>query len=89
MIIIGDNAWNKLTADQQAVLIEAGKITMAYNQEISEAAEQAALDTLIANGCNVVYVEDKAPWAEACSAVIAKSIVGYEDLYQQLLDLAG
>ena len=89
MIIIGDNAWNKLTADQQAVLIEAGKITMAYNQEISEAAEQEALDKLIAGGCNVVYVEDKAPWAEACSGVIAKNIVGYEDLYQQLLDLAG
>ena len=89
MIIIGDNAWDKLTADQQAVLIEAGKITMAYNQEISEAAEQEALDKLLANGCNVVYVEDKAPWAEACSGVIAKSITGYEDLYQQLLDLAG
>lgn len=89
MIIIGDNAWDKLTADQQAVLIEAGKITMAYNQEISEAAEQEALDKLLANGCNVVYVEDKAPWAAACSGVIAKNIAGYEDLYQQLLDLAG
>ena len=89
MIIIGDSGWNKLTADQQAVLIEAGKITMAYNQEISESAEQEALDTLIANGCNVVYVEDKAPWAEACSAVVATNIKGYEDLYQQLLDLAG
>ena len=89
MIIIGDNAWGKLTADQQAVLVEAGKITMAYNQEISESAEQEALDTLLANGCNVVYVEDKAPWAEACSAVIADNIKGNEDLYQQLLDLAG
>ena len=89
MIIIGDNAWNKLTADQQAVLIEAGKITMAYNQEISAAAEQEALDTLIANGCNVVYVEDKAPWAEACAAVITENTKGMEDLYQQLLDLAG
>ena len=89
MIIIGDNAWGKLTADQQAVLIEAGKITMAFNQEISESAEQEALDKLLANGCNVVYVEDKAPWAEACSAVIAENIKGYEDLYQQLLDLAG
>ena len=89
MIIIGDTAWGKLTADQQAVLIEAGKITMAFNQEISESAEQEALDKLLANGCNVVYVEDKAPWAEACSAVIAENIKGYEDLYQQLLDLAG
>ena len=89
MIIIGDNAWNKLTADQQAVLIEAGKITMAFNQEISEAAEQEALDKLLANGCNVVYVEDKAPWAAACSGVIAKNIEGNEDLYQKLLDLAG
>ena len=89
MIIIGDNAWGKLTADQQAVLIEAGKITMAFNQEISEAAEQEALDKLLANGCNVVYVEDKAPWAAACSGVIAKNIEGNEDLYQKLLDLAG
>ena len=89
MIIIGDNAWGKLTADQQAVLVEAGKICMAYNKEVSAAAEQEALDKLIANGCNVVYVEDKAPWAEACADVIAKNTQGYEDLYQQLLDLAG
>ena len=85
--VITDNAWAKLTADQQAVIMEAGKLTQAYNAEISEAKELEVLEQLKAEGCNVVEVPDMAPWAEACAKVISENTADQAELYQKLLDL--
>ena len=86
-VIITDNAWNKLTANQQAVLYEAGALAQQFIAELSAGAEQEVLDRLIAEGVNVVDVPDKTPWAEACAAVIASATAGLEDLHKTLLDL--
>ena len=85
--VITDNAWAKLTADQQAVIMEAGKATQAYNAQISEEKENEVLEQLKAEGCNVVEVTDKAPWAEACAEVISENTADQAELYQKLLDL--
>jgi len=87
--VITDTAWAKLTPDQQAVLLEAGRLTQAFNAELSEGAENEVLEQLIAEGCNVVEVTDKAKWAAACSDIITKSSAAHADLYQQILDMAG
>lgn len=50
-----------------------------------EGAEQDVLDGLRAEGVNVIEVEDKAPWVEACSDVIAQYTTGdLADLYQKI-----
>ena len=85
--VITDNAWGKLTKDQQAVIMEAGKLTQAYNAAISEEKENEVLDQLKAEGCNVVEVADMAPWAEACAKVISENTADQAELYQQLLDM--
>ncbi len=85
--VITDTAWDKLTPAQQAVLMEAGKEVQAFNQQLSQSAEDEALEELKAAGCNVVDVPDKTAWQEACSKVIADNTKGLEDLYQQLVDM--
>jgi len=87
-VVITEEAWNKLTADQQNILMEAGKAAGEYNKEISEQKENEVLDGLRASGVNVVDVDDKTPWQEATKQVIADNTKGQEDLYQQILDLA-
>ena len=87
-VVICDNAWNKLTEAQQAVLMEAGKLAQEYNASISQAAEDEVLAGLKSSGCNVVEVTDKAPWQEACAKVIADNTSDQAELYQQILDLA-
>ncbi len=87
--VITDTAWAKLTPAQQQVLIEAGKLTQAFNAELSEGEENKVLDQLKADGCNVVEVTDKSEWAAACSEIISTSSAAHPDLYQQILDLAG
>lgn len=84
-VIITDNAWNKLTEAQQQVIMEAAAYAQSFNQEYVEEAEQEVLDGLIASGVNVIEVEDKTPWVEACSAVIEQYTTGdLADLYEQI-----
>ena len=87
--VITDNAWGKLTENQQAAIMEAGADTQAFNAELSETAENKVLDELKASGCNVVDVPDKAPWQEACAKVISENTSDQAELYQQLLDMKG
>ena len=86
-VIITDEAWDKLTEEQQNILVEAGKYASEYNKKISEEAENKVLDELKAEGCNVVEVTDIAPWQEACKDIIESSTANNKELYQQILDL--
>lgn len=85
--VITDNAWNKLTENQQAAVMEAAADTQAFNADLSETAENKVLDELKSSGCNVVNVPDKAPWQEACAKVISENTSDQAELYQQLLDM--
>ena len=85
--VITDNAWNKLTENQQAAVMEAAADTQAFNADLSETAENNVLDELKSSGCNVVDVPDKTPWQEACAKVISENTSDQAELYQQLLDM--
>lgn len=85
--VITDNAWNKLTENQQTAVMEAAADTQAFNADLSETAEKKVLDELKSSGCNVVDVPDKAPWQEACAKVISENTSDQAELYQQLLDM--
>ena len=85
--VITDNAWNKLTENQQAAVMEAAADTQAFNADLSETAENKVLEELRSSGCNVVDVDDKAPWQEACAKVISENTSDQAELYQQLLDM--
>ena len=86
-VIITDEAWDKLTENQQAAVMEASKLASEYNRKISEEAENKVLEELKAEGCNVVEVTDKAPWQEACKKVVEENTAAYADLYQQIVDM--
>lgn len=86
-VIITDEAWDKLTENQQNAVMEASKLASEYNRQISEEAENKVLEELKAEGCNVVEVTDKAPWQEACKKVVEDNTSAYADLYQQIVDM--
>lgn len=86
-VIITDEAWDKLTEEQQNILVEAGKYASEYNRQISEETENQVLEELKAEGVNVIEVDDITPWQEACKDVISSATADYSDLYQQILDM--
>ena len=85
--VITDNAWAKLTENQQAAIMEAGADTQKFNADLSETAENKVLEELRSSGCNVVDVDDKTPWQEACAKVIKDNTSDQAELYQKLLDM--
>ena len=86
-VVITDEGWNKLTPEQQDIMMEAGKVASEYCRQISEEKENEVLDQLKAEGCNVVEVTDVAKWQDAVKDVIAEQTKGQEDLYKQILDM--
>ena len=86
-VVITDEAWNKLSADQQQILMDAGKAASEYNRSISEQKEKEVLDELKNEGVNIVEVDDVTPWQEAVKKVIDENIKGQEDLYKQIVDM--
>ncbi len=86
-VIITDEAWDKLTEEQQNIIMEAGKYASEFNRKISEESENKVLEELKAEGVNVIEVEDITPWQEACKDVITSSTADNAELYQKILDM--
>ena len=85
-IVVATPVWDKLTKDQQNILIQAGKYAQENNKKNSQAKEDAVLKELRDGGCNVVEVKDLAPWQNAVKDVIKDNTKGLEDLYQKILN---
>lgn len=87
-VIITDDAWDKLTEEQQDIFMQAAAYTEKFNKEISEENENRVLEELKADGVNIVDVDDITPWQDATKDIIEESTKGNEELYQQILDFA-
>ena len=86
-IIITDNAWNKLSAEQQGWIMEAAAYASQVCREKVAEIEKTTFEKLEAMGAKVVEVEDKAPWVEACQPTIKANTEKLADLYQQLVNM--
>ena len=86
-VVITIEAWDSLTEEQKEILMEAGKYASEFNRKISEEAENEVLQALKDEGINIVEVTDPTPWQEAVKDVVAEQTAGFEELYQQILDM--
>lgn len=86
-VVITDEAWDRLSEEQQDILMEAGRYASEFNREISEEAENEVLEELREEGVTFTEVDDITPWQEAVSDVIESETADYADLYQQILDM--
>ena len=87
-IVITDNAWAKLSEDQQNAIMEAGKYASSVCKDKVAEIEGETFDKLAELGCTVIPVEDKTAWVEACQNTIATNTADQAELYQQILDMA-
>lgn len=87
-VLVSEDAWNKLSEEQQKAVEEAGKETSAYAKEVSEKEESESIERLKGKGVKFTEVTDFAPWKEACAGIISEYTKGMEDQYKQITDLA-
>ncbi len=86
-VIITDDAWDELTAEQQDVIVKAGEYASEFNKRVSEEAENKVIEELKAEGVNIVDVPDKTPWKEIAKDVIEKETANNKELYQKIVDM--
>lgn len=86
-VIITEDAWNRLSPEQQKAVTEAGKAASEYCKTLSNQIEEESKERLMEKGVVFVAVSDKQPWKEACAEIISQYTKGYEDEYKQITDL--
>ena len=84
VILISEMMWNTLSAEDQAIMREVADMTEVYNRAEIEAADQAAYDSLKANGVQILELEDQAAWVEAMGPVYEKHGKDFLDLIAQI-----
>jgi TRAP-type C4-dicarboxylate transport system substrate-binding protein len=84
-MIITDNAWNKLSEEQQGWVVEAAKYASQVCREVSESKENETLEALKAEGVTVIEVADKTPWVEACQNTIKANTASEQEAYDKIL----
>ncbi|MFD1780835.1 TRAP transporter substrate-binding protein [Fredinandcohnia salidurans] len=84
-ILASSKAWEKLSEDDQNLLLEAGKETQEYVKERSQQADDEALAELKEKGVEIIEVEDQKVWQDAVQPLYEKHGAGYEDLIKQII----
>ena len=88
-VIITDEAWAKLDADQQAAVMEAGVFASQFCKDSIQELEDAAKADAVAEGAVFVEVADPGVWQESCAALVDELglIEGYEAEYESIIGL--
>ncbi|QTL97192.1 DctP family TRAP transporter solute-binding subunit [Iocasia frigidifontis] len=84
IVLMSEASWNKLDAEDRALIMEAAKETEEWNRQNIERLDKELLEKIKAAGVNVIEVPDKTPYIEATKDVVLKYIAGYEKYYEAI-----
>ncbi len=89
IILMAQAKWDALSADDQALLREAGQKASAWNKEQIAAEEETLAKGLLEKGVTIIEVpaEDKAAAQEACKTVWASYSTGIENELNAILEI--
>jgi tripartite ATP-independent transporter DctP family solute receptor len=71
VLVISKATWDKLSAEDQAIIRQAAKDSVAKERELWDAQEKVSMDKVIAEGTTVTH-PDKAPFIAAMKSVYDK-----------------
>lgn len=87
VILVSDSFWNKLSAEDQAILQAAMDEAGEYYKQIAEKDLDGYRDALEDKGLTFVTPDDPQEWVDAVTPIYGEFSVGYEALLQQIMDL--
>ena len=82
---IAESSWNKLSADQQAIVEAAAKASADYDRELNKQMTDDLVSSLEQAGMKINN-PDLAPFAEATASVLTDNTDTYGDLLTKLAD---
>lgn len=80
---IAESSWNKLSADQQAIVEAAAKASADYDRQLNKEQTESLVASLEEKGMKI-NSPDLTPFAEATASVLTDNASTYGDLLDQL-----
>lgn len=87
MLVISDKSWNKLSPEDQNLLLECGKELEVYNKNFVEKEEEKILDSLREKGADIVVPKDLSQWQNKVQPVYDKYGKDYSDLINEIKEM--
>jgi tripartite ATP-independent transporter DctP family solute receptor len=84
MVVFSKRIWDKLSKEDQALLLKLGKEAQQEERVLWNTYEQQALDKMKAAGINVVTVADKKPFQDAVKPVWDKYGPKYAEMIKRI-----
>lgn len=84
VVLASEITWNKLSPEHQEAILEAGKLTEAYNKDAIEAADQKAYTDLEAAGVEITELEDPEKWSAAMDSVYETHGADFLELIEEV-----
>ncbi len=84
MVVFSRRIWDKLSKDDQALLLKLGKEAQQEERVLWNAYEQKALDKMKEAGINIVTVADKKPFQDAVKPVWDKYGPKYAEMIKRI-----
>lgn len=84
VVLCSEITWNKLSEEDQQILMEAGKLTEEYNRNAIEAADEKAYADLKAAGVKITELTDPEKWQAAMKSVYEKHGARFLDLIERV-----
>ncbi|SNY90261.1 tripartite ATP-independent transporter solute receptor, DctP family [Cohaesibacter sp. ES.047] len=85
IMVMSEISWNKLSADQQAIIAAAARETEDFNKSLAEEADAKAYEELKAKGAQIITVTDLPEWPKAVGSVYEKYGSDFTDIIQAIL----
>ena len=85
IVLMSESVFNKLSAEDQALIMEAGKEAEQWNRSSIEKLDGELIEKIKTVGANVTEVSDKAAYVELAKPVVLKYIKGMESDYEAIL----
>ncbi len=85
IVLMSEAVFSKLDAEDQAIIMQAGKEAEQYNRASIEKLDGELIDKIRAAGAKVSEVPDKAAYVELAKPVVLKYIKGLESYYEAIL----
>ncbi|MBP3855833.1 MAG: TRAP transporter substrate-binding protein [Ruminiclostridium sp.] len=86
-IVMAEYSWEKLSEEEQGWVEEGAKYASRVAREKVDELIDDTMAQLREKNVNIVEVEDKTPWVEACRPVIEEYTSGNRELYQRIVDM--
>lgn len=84
MVVMNEDAWNKMSAEDQEIFRQAGKDTQEFARKTAEEYEETAMKELEEKGVMINEVDDIDAWVEALKPITDQYGEGYEDLIEKI-----